>query len=151
MRHLNGGNKLSLVSSHRNAMLMNMVTSLMEHGRIRTTQARAKEARRIADRVITLSKRVPNASLGGLEGDALKAALVARVHAIRLAGRWVNSKDVLQKIFTDYSDRYATRPGGYTRIYKLGKRPGDQADMVLLELVTEECVPKVKTAPAAAE
>lgn len=151
MRHLNGGNKLSLVSSHRNAMLMNMVTSLMEHGRIRTTQARAKEARRIADRVITLSKRVPNSSLGDLEGDALKAALVRRVHAIRLAGRWVNSKDVLQKIFTDYSDRYATRPGGYTRIYKLGKRPGDQADMVLLELITEECVPKVKTAPAAAE
>lgn len=144
MRHLNGGNKLSLVSSHRNAMLRNMVTSLLEHGRIRTTQARAKEARRIADKVITLSKRVPNASLASLTDDALKSALARRVHAIRLAGRWVNSKDVLHTLFTDYSDRYATRPGGYTRIYKLDKRPGDQADMVLLELVTEECVPKVK-------
>ncbi len=146
MRHKNGGNKLGLVSSHRNAMMMNMVTSLMEHGRIRTTQARAKEARRIADKVITLSKRVPNASLGTLEGDALQKALVTRVHAIRQAGQWVNSKDVLQKVFTDYSDRYATRPGGYTRIYKLDKRPGDQADMVLLELVTEDCVPKTKLA-----
>ncbi len=144
MRHLNGGNKLSLVSSHRNAMLRNMVTSLLEHGRIRTTQARAKEARRIADKVITLSKRVPNASLGSLTDDALKSALARRVHAIRLAGRWVNSKDVLHTLFTDYSDRYATRPGGYTRILKLDKRPGDQADMVLLELVTEACVPKVK-------
>jgi len=146
MRHLNGGNKLSLVSSHRNAMLRNMVTSLMEHGRIRTTEARAKEARKIADRVITLSKRVPHASLEALTGDALQAAKVARVHAIRLAGRWVNSKDVLHTVFTEYSDRYATRPGGYTRIYKLSKRPGDQADMVLLELVTEECVPKAKKA-----
>ena len=144
MRHLNGGNKLSLVSSHRNAMLRNMVTSLLEHGRIRTTQARAKEARRIADKGITLSKRVPNASLGSLTDDALKSALARRVHAIRLAGRWVNSKDVLHTLFTDYSDRYATRPGGYTRILKLDKRPGDQADMVLLELVTEACVPKVK-------
>lgn len=144
MRHLNGGNKLSLVSSHRNAMLRNMVTSLMEHGRIRTTEARAKEARRIADRVITLSKRVPNASLASLTGEALATAKAQRVHAIRLAGRWVNSKDVLHTVFTTYSDRYATRPGGYTRIYKLGKRPGDQADMVLLELVTEECVPKAK-------
>ncbi len=144
MRHLNGGNKLSLVSSHRNAMLKNMVTSLLQHGRIRTTQARAKEARRLADKVITLSKRVPNASLASLTDDALKSALARRVHAIRLAGRWVNSKDVLHTLFTEYSDRYATRPGGYTRIYKLDKRPGDQADMVLLELVTEECVPKVK-------
>jgi large subunit ribosomal protein L17 len=118
----------------------------MEHGRIRTTEARAKEARKIADRVITLSKRVPNASLDALTGDALQAAKVARVHAIRLAGRWVNSKDVLHTVFTVYSDRYATRPGGYTRIYKLSKRPGDQADMVLLELVTEECVPKAKKA-----
>ena len=132
MRHLNGGNKLSLVSSHRNAMLRNMVTSLMEHGRIRTTEARAKEARKIADRVITLSKRVPHASLEALTGDALQAAKVAR--------------DVLHTVFTEYSDRYATRPGGYTRIYKLSKRPGDQADMVLLELVTEECVPKAKKA-----
>ncbi len=148
MRHKHGGNKLSLVSSHRNAMLMNMVTSLMEHGRIRTTEARAKEARRIADKVITLSKRVPNASLASLADEALKSALARRVHAIRLAGRWVNSKDVLHTIFTEYSDRYATRPGGYTRIYKLQKRPGDQADMVLLELVTEDCVPKAERAEA---
>lgn len=149
MRHLNGGNKLSLVSSHRTAMLRNMVTSLLLHGRIRTTEARAKEARRIADKVITLSKRVPNASLGNLEGAALAKAKADRVHAIRLATRWVKDKDVLQLVFTDYSDRYADRPGGYTRIYKLSKRPGDQADMVLLELVTEPCVPKVKKAEQA--
>ena len=137
MRHLHGGKRLGLGSSHRKAMLRNMVTSLLQHGRIRTTEARAKEVRRLADRVITLSKRVPNASLGALAGAELVTARARRVHAIRMARRWVDDRDVLEKIFSEYSDRYAQRPGGYTRVLKLGRRPGDQASMALVELVTE--------------
>jgi len=114
-----------------------MVTSLMKHGRIRTTEVRAKEVRRVADRIITLSKRVPNASLAGLQGDELVSARARRVHAIRLARRWIEDREVLETVFSEYSDRYAARPGGYTRVLKLGRRPGDQADMAILELVTE--------------
>ena len=85
MRHLNSGNKLGVNPSLRTAMLRNMVTSLMLHGRVRTTEARAKELRKVADRIITLSRRVPFHTLAGLEGDALKEARARRVHAIRLA------------------------------------------------------------------
>ncbi len=144
MRHLKSGRKFGIDSSHRDAMFRNMVTSLMEHGRLRTTEAKAKELRGIADRVITYAKIVPHASLAGLEGEALVAAKAKRVHAVRLARRYVLDRDVLQKVFSEYSDRYATRPGGYTRIYKLGRRPGDNAPMALIELVTEPCVPRTK-------
>jgi large subunit ribosomal protein L17 len=135
MRHLKAGRRLGLDSAHRGAMINNLVTSLMEHGRIRTTQARAKELRKVADRIITLSKRVPLSSLEGLEGEELRVARANRVHAIRMARRWITDRDVLQKVFSEYSARFQTRPGGYTRILKLGSRPGDQAAMVLIELV----------------
>jgi large subunit ribosomal protein L17 len=123
-------------------MINNLVTSLMEHGRIRTTQARAKELRKVADRIITLSKRVPLASLEGLEGEELRVARANRVHAIRMARRWITDRDVLQKVFSEYSARFQTRPGGYTRILKLGSRPGDQAAMVLIELVEAYVAPE---------
>jgi len=135
MRHLKSGRKFSIASDHRKAMFRNLVTSLMEHGRIRTTDQKAKELRSLADRIITLSKRVPASSLANLQGDDLKAAQARRVHAIRLARRWITDRDVLTKVFTEYSARFETRPGGYTRILKLGRRPGDQADMSLIELV----------------
>ncbi len=135
MRHLKSGRKFSIASDHRKAMFRNLVTSLMEHGRIRTTDQKAKELRSLADRIITLSKRVPASSLAHLQGDELKAAQARRVHAIRLARRWITDRDVLTKVFTEYSARFETRPGGYTRILKLGRRPGDQADMSLIELV----------------
>ena len=137
MRHLKSGKRLGVGSSRRKAMLRNMVTSLMQHGRVRTTEARAHELRRVAERLITLSRRVPHHTLAGLEGDVLKEALARRVHAIRLARLWIEDREVLQKLFSEYSDRYEHRPGGYTRTFKLGKRPGDQADMALIELVTE--------------
>lgn len=137
MRHLKSGRKFSIASDHRNAMFRNMVTSLMKHGRIRTTDQKAKELRKIADRIITLSKRVQPAHLANLQGDELTAAKARRVHAIRLARRWIEDRDVLQLVFSEYSDRYAQRPGGYTRILKLGRRPGDMAQMSLIELVTE--------------
>jgi large subunit ribosomal protein L17 len=141
MRHLKRGRKFSIASDHRTAMFRNMVTSLMEHGRIRTTDQKAKELRSIADRIITLSKRVPFASLESLSGTELAVAKANRVHAIRLARRWITDRDVLTKVFTEYSVRYSQRPGGYTRILKLGRRPGDQAEMSLIELVTEPYPP----------
>lgn len=116
MRHKVGQRKLHRTTSHRLAMLNNMVTSLLEHQAIRTTVPKAKEARKIAERIITLGKK------GGLSN-------------VRLAARTVKNRDVLQKIFSEYKDRYATRPGGYTRLIRLGFRRGDAAEMALLELV----------------
>ncbi len=141
MRHLKAGRKLSIYGAHRKAMFRNMVTSLMQHGRVRTTEAKAKEVRKVADRIITLSKRVPPSKLAGLEGEELRKAMADRVHAIRQARLWITDRDVLTKVFTEYAALYEQRPGGYTRILKLGRRPGDQAEMNLLELVTEAYPP----------
>ncbi|MCP3101581.1 50S ribosomal protein L17 [Myxococcus sp. K15C18031901] len=116
MRHKVGQRKLHRTTSHRLAMLNNMVTSLLEHQAIRTTLPKAKEARKLAERIITLGKR------GGLSN-------------VRLAARTVKDRDVLQKVFSEYKERYASRPGGYTRIVRLGFRRGDAAEMALLELV----------------
>jgi large subunit ribosomal protein L17 len=116
MRHRVGHRKLQKTTSHRLAMLDNMVTSLLEHEAIQTTLPRAKEARRLAERVITFGKR------GGLSN-------------VRMAERSIRSRAVLQKVFGELKDRYATRPGGYTRIIRLGYRLGDAAQMCLLELV----------------
>ena len=103
MRHRVGHRKLQKTTSHRLAMLDNMVTSLLEHEAIQTTVPKAKEARRLAERIITLGKR------GGLAN-------------VRLAERTVRSRAVLQKVFGELKDRYASRPGGYTRIVRLGFR-----------------------------
>ena len=116
MRHRVGHRKLQKTTSHRLAMLDNMVTSLLEHEAIKTTVPKAKEARRLAERIITLGKR------GGLSN-------------VRLAERTVRSRTILQKVFGELKDRYASRPGGYTRIIRLGFRTGDAAEMALLELV----------------
>src|SRR4051794_37541114 len=101
MRHLKAGRKLSMLPAHRLAMFRNMVTSLMLHGRVRTTEAKAKELRSIADSVITLSKRVPASRLATLEGEDLRKAQADRVHAIRMARRWITDRDVLTKVFTE--------------------------------------------------
>jgi large subunit ribosomal protein L17 len=116
MRHQVAFRKLQRDTPHRMAMLKNMVTSLLEHERITTTVPKAKEARRIAEHVITLGKK------GGLPN-------------VRLAGRTVQRRDVLEKVFGELKDRYAKRPGGYTRIVRIGQRRGDAAEMALLELV----------------
>lgn len=143
MRHLKSGRRLGRNSSHRKAMYRNMVTSLMLHGRIRTTQAKAKELRKVADRIITLGKRVPPSSLDGLEGDALTKAKAARLAAIRRARRWVNNPEALNKVFSDYSERFKERPGGYTRVLRAGYRVGDNAPMAVVELVGESVVIEV--------
>lgn len=137
MRHQNSGRRLGVDGALRRAMLRNLVTDLMRYGRIQTTEARAKELRIIADKIITLSKRVPPADLSALEGEALTQAKAKRVHAIRQARLLIEDRDVLQKVFSEYATRYATRPGGYTRILKIGNRPGDQAKVVLIELVND--------------
>jgi large subunit ribosomal protein L17 len=137
MRHRKSGRKLGRTSSHRKAMYRNMVTSLMLHGRIKTTEAKAKELRKVADRIITLGKRVPLSSMDGLEGQELADAKAQRVHAIRLARRYIVDRDALDMVFGEYAERFKERPGGYTRIYKLGFRSGDNAPMTLIELVKE--------------
>ncbi len=115
MRHRKKGRELSRTSSHRHAMLRNMATSLILHERIRTTEAKAKELRPFAERLITLAKR----------GD---------LHSRRLAGRQIGDAAALQKLFDQIGPRFETRPGGYTRIMKLGARKGDGAELALIEL-----------------
>ena len=132
MRHRQGGRKLGRTTSHRLAMLRNMVTSLLEHEQIETTDARAKEVRRVAERMITLGKR------GGL-------------HARRQAMRVVRSREVAAKLFDELAPRYQARPGGYTRVLKTRRRVGDAAPMSLVELVDRESAAPARPAPARAE
>lgn len=119
MRHRKAGRKLGRTSAHRSAMLRNMVTSLFEHERIVTTVPKAKEARRVADKMITLAKR----------GD---------LHARRQALSYIRSKDVVAKLFDEIQTQYTDRNGGYTRIIRTGTRNGDAAPMAILELVGYE-------------
>ena len=127
MRHRVAGRQLSRNSPHREAMFRNMVTSLMVHGRIQTTEAKAKELRRYAEKVITLGKK-------GAGGSDAKAK-AKRIHLLRQARHWVRDEEALNRVFTEYAERYKGRAGGYTRILKLGFRPGDNAAMALIELV----------------
>jgi len=145
MRHRKSGRKLGRNASHRDAMFRNMVTSLFESEKIQTTDAKAKELRRVAERLITLGKR--NApSLVEAAAEADRARLTAnRVAAVRQAGRVVRSREVLQKLFSDLAERYQARPGGYTRIMRLGRRLGDGAEMVIIELLPDGLV---EVAPA---
>ncbi|GKT33813.1 Ribosomal protein L17 like protein [Aduncisulcus paluster] len=108
--------KLGRTSSHRDLMLRNLTTSLLEKGRIETTETRAKEARRQVEKMITLAKR----------GD---------LHARRQAASYVTSPAVVQNLFNEIGPKYADKNGGYTRMYKLGPRRGDAAMMVIIELV----------------
>jgi large subunit ribosomal protein L17 len=123
MRHLNAGRKLSRNSSHRRALMRNMVTSLIEHGRIRTTDAKAKEVRVWAERMITLGKQ-------------------QTVAARRRARAFVQTDAAVAKLFAEVAPRFANRAGGYTRIIKVGQRAGDAAPISILEFT--EQAPKVE-------
>ena len=116
MRHRTKGRSFSRTAEHREAMLRNMATSLFLHGRIETTTEKAKELRRFAEPLITKAKR----------GD---------LHARRLVARKIQDDSALSKLFTEIGPRFAERPGGYTRVLHLGHRPGDAADMSIIELV----------------
>src|SRR5438067_1105355 len=116
MRHHRSGKKLGRDSAHRKALYSNLTSALIEHGRIRTTEAKAKAVKPIAEQMITLGRR----------GD---------IHARRQALAFLRSQDVVYKLFSDVGPRFKQRAGGYSRIVKLGTRPGDSAEMVYLELV----------------
>ena len=116
MRHQRAGRKLGRDSAHRKALYSNLAGALIEHGRIQTTEAKAKEVRPIVEKMITLGKR----------GD---------LHAHRQAVAFLRSKSVAHKLFAEVAPRFAERPGGYTRVVKLGPRQGDSAQMAYLELV----------------
>ncbi|HET7468210.1 MAG TPA: 50S ribosomal protein L17 [Gemmatimonadales bacterium] len=118
MRHRAKGRQLSRTSSHRRALLNNMASSLFEHGRVITTEAKAKELRPFAEKLITLARR----------GD---------LHARRLVERKIKSRETLSRLFSEIGPRFAARPGGYTRILKLGHRDGDGADIARIELLSE--------------
>jgi large subunit ribosomal protein L17 len=119
MAHRVAGRKLGRATDHRVAMFRNLVTDLLKYEKIITTEAKAKEIRTFAERMITLGKR----------GD---------LHARRQALAFVYDKDVVDKLFADLASRFAERPGGYTRIVKLGPRSGDAARMAQIELVGAE-------------
>ena len=127
MRHRKRHGKLGRSSAHRKALLRNMVTSLLDKERIETTDAKAKELRRVADRMITLGKR----------GD---------LHARRQALSVIRSKEVTSKVFEELADRFRERPGGYTRVLKVGRRTGDAAPMSIIELVEGEAAEASKKA-----
>jgi large subunit ribosomal protein L17 len=126
MRHRRSGRKLGRDASHRKALYANLTGALIEHGRIRTTAAKAKEVRPVAEQMITLGRR------GG-------------VPARRQALKFLRSQDVVHKLFSDVGPRFAERPGGYSRIVRIGPRLGDAAEMVYLELV--DYVPPEVSAP----
>ena len=126
MRHNKSGRRLGRKPDHRQHMMKNMVTSFFEHEKITTTVTRAKELRKLVDKMITLGKR----------GD---------LHARRLALRVINDQKVVAKLFEMIAPRYTDRPGGYTRIIRLENRQGDNAPMVIIELVEEGFEPKQQT------
>lgn len=132
MRHQKSGRKFSRKSGPRHALLSNLVTSLIEHERIQTTDAKAKELRRLAERTITWATSVGNL-VGNEKADASDRARV--VHAMRMAQRVVKHKPTLQKLFDDVGPRFVGRTGGYTRVMKLGYRHGDAAPVSIVELV----------------
>jgi large subunit ribosomal protein L17 len=115
MRHLNAGRKLGRSSAHRNALYRNLVGALLAHDRIRTTDQKAKEIRRFADRMVTLGK---------------SGTLAARRRAIA----YLRDPKVVRRLFDDVAPRFTDRAGGYTRIVKLGRRPGDAAALSMIEL-----------------
>ena len=119
MRHGNIHRKFGREAQHRMAMLRNQVSSVIEHERITTTDAKVKEVRKMVEKVITLGKR----------GD---------VHARRVAFKTVRSRELLAKLFGPIAERFRTRPGGYTRIVKIGNRAGDAAPVSILELLQDD-------------
>ncbi|MBE0597515.1 MAG: 50S ribosomal protein L17, partial [Desulfuromonadales bacterium] len=123
MRHNKAGRRLGRNTPHRSAMMRNMVSSLIAHEKIVTTDTRAKELRKVAERLITLGKR----------GD---------LHARRQVASVIRDRKVVAKLFDQVGPRFKDRPGGYTRIYKLGNRLGDNAPLSQIELVEEEFTAK---------
>lgn len=134
MRHRVAHRKLGRITPHRTALLRNLATALFERERIRTTLPKAKELRPFAERLITLARREVN-----------------RLHARRLVLRDIQDSTIVKKLFDSLGARYASRPGGYTRILRLGPRRGDGAEMAIVELLGSEYKPKSKDEKAKKE
>lgn len=132
MRHRISGKKLNRSSGHRKALAKNLTYALFTHGRIKTTKTKAEFVRPYAERLITVAKR--GLAKAEAQGDESVAVHARRIAASRLG----NDRVMVQKLFDEIAPRYAERNGGYTRVYKLGVRKGDNAPMVLLELVDRE-------------
>ena len=132
MRHHLSGRQLSRNSPHRHAMLRNMSVSLLRHETIRTTVPKAKELRRVVEPLITLAKK---------DSEANRRLAFARLRDV----------EVVEKLFSDLGSRFRARPGGYTRILRMMPRPGDSAEMALMQLVDRPAPVGVETAPEAAE
>jgi large subunit ribosomal protein L17 len=132
MRHLKAGRKLNRTSAHRKALMRNLVTELLTHERIQTTTPKAKELRPVAERLITLGKR-------------------GTLHARRQALRAVKTKAAMANLFGPLAERYAERPGGYTRIVRIGTRRGDNAEVAVIELVDSPVLPRGTEKPSTGE
>ncbi len=115
MRHLKSGTKLNMTASHRKALFRNLANALFDHERIKTTNPKAMELRRVAERLITLAKKNDH-------------------HAMRLAFAFLRNKEMVKKLFTEIGQRYTDVNGGYTRVVKMGRRKGDAAPMAIIEL-----------------
>ncbi len=125
MRHRKSGRKLKRTASHRSALLRSLSTSLLRHKRITTTVAKAKETRMLVEKIITRAKNAM----------AQKDAPAVAVHARREVGRLIKDREVIGELFSTIVEKIGSRPGGYTRIVKLGQRKGDGAEVAVLELV----------------
>src|SRR5688500_17722767 len=134
MRHQRAGVHLSRTSAHRKALFSNLVAALLKEERIKTTDVKAKATRRIAERTITWARRLGDVLTKSPDGrnDEERARVV---HAVRMARRVVRDRGAVTKLFDEIGPRYLGRAGGYTRIIKIGQRPGDAAPMSFLELI----------------
>ena len=132
MKHRIGYNRLSRTDAHRKALYRNMVTALFKYERIKTTKAKAREIKRVAEKMITRAK-------------------TDSVHNRRIVARSIQDRATLTKLFTDIAPRFNQRPGGYTRVLKLGQRYGDASEMVLLELLDRKVTPVKKKKEAKPE
>lgn len=139
MRHRIAGRKLKRTASHRRATLSALATALLRHKRIITTVAKAKETRLMVEKMITRAKNAKPADAAAAPGAGISARakqfLDAGGHARREVGKLIKDREVLTELFSTIAEKVATRPGGYTRIVKLGQRPGDGAEMAVIELV----------------
>lgn len=150
MRHKRAGLHLSRPAAHRKALFSNMVAALLTYERIRTTTVKAKEIRRLAERAITVARRLGPilTKKADKRTDEEKARVV---HAMRLTLRAVRDRDAVLKLFEEIAPRFLARHGGYTRIMKVGQRPGDAAPMSILELIPDENAAKEKESKPASK
>jgi len=138
MRHRNSVKQFGRTHSHRKAMFANMVTSLFIHERIITTKQKGKELKKISDKIITRAKNNLNLPANDIG---------KKLHNKRIVMRIIKNRDIVKKLFDDISLRNKDRNGGYTRMYLLGKRQGDAAEMAIVELVEKKAIEKEKTEP----